>query len=204
MALKLSKFESEVNLLLEAKTTTSIIATTLKKSLKSIKNTQQRIKRKKENSFNLERARKGPISKITPRTKRVINRDLTRSPKKENKRLLLENNLPIKKRALQRLLKEEGYSINTSSKKPIINKENAKKRLIYAKEQDKNIKKINLNKIIFSDESAIQRGHGSRTEYYRKRGNNKVGKELVSTKNRSKFFKLFFLQNYREKGLFFF
>jgi hypothetical protein len=39
MALKLSKFESEVNLLLEAKTTTSIITTTLKKSLKSIKNT---------------------------------------------------------------------------------------------------------------------------------------------------------------------
>jgi hypothetical protein len=38
MAPKFLKFKSNVNLLLEAKTSTSIIATTLKKSLKSIKN----------------------------------------------------------------------------------------------------------------------------------------------------------------------
>jgi hypothetical protein len=100
MAPKFSKFKSKVNLLLEAKTPTFIITTTLKKSLKSIKNTQQRIKRKKENSFSLERVRNRRIPKTTSRDKRVINRDLTRSSKKENKTLLLENNLPIKKRAL--------------------------------------------------------------------------------------------------------
>ena len=39
MDLKFSKFESEVKLLLKAKTPTSIISTTLEKSIKSIKNT---------------------------------------------------------------------------------------------------------------------------------------------------------------------
>ena len=75
------------------------------------------------------------------------------------------------------------------------NREKARNRLILAKEQEK-LKNINLNKIIFTDESAIQRGHGSRREYYRKRGNNKTGKEMVSTKNKSKFFKYFFLYSY--------
>ena len=40
---KFSKFESEVALLLKAKTTTSVIATTLEKSTKSILNTIKRI-----------------------------------------------------------------------------------------------------------------------------------------------------------------
>jgi transposase len=184
---KFSKFESEVKLLLEAKTPISTISTTLKKSKDSIYNTIKRIKRKEKN-FNIERVKAGRVSKVTSREKRVINRDLTRSPKKVNKRLLLENSLKVSKRSLQRILKEEGYSINISSKKPIITKERAKKRLIYAKEQLKNIKNINLNRIIFSDESAIQRGHGARQEYYRKRSNKKVGKEMVSTKGRSTFF----------------
>ena len=58
---------------------------------------------------------------------------------------------------------------------------------MYAKETLKNIKKINFNKVIFLDESAIQRRHGARTECSRKRYNKKVGKDLVSTTNRSKF-----------------
>ena len=184
---KFSKFESEVRLLLEAKVPNSTISTTLKKSLKSIKNTIYRIK-KKERDINIKRVSTGRVSKVTSREKRVINRDLTRSPKKVNKRLLLENSLKITKRSLQRILKEEGYSTNISSKKPYIDKEKAKKRLIYAKERDKNIKNINFKKVIDSDESAIKRRHGARQEYYRKRGNNKVGKEIVSTKNKSMFF----------------
>jgi transposase len=194
MALKLSNLEAQVNLLLKAKTPNSTISNILKKPLRSIENTIQRINKKnKDINLSIKRVRKGRVSKVTPRDKRVINRDLIKSPKKENKRLLLENSLPIKKRALQYLLKEEGYSVNISSKKPIINRENAKKRLIYAKENIKLIKNINFSKIIFSDESAIQRGHGSRPQYYRKRGNNKVGRELFSANNKSKFFKYFII-----------
>ena len=157
---KFSNLESEVKLLLKAKTPISTIITTLKKPRRSIENTIQRIKRK-EKDFNITRVNKGRVSKITLRDKGVINRDLTRSPKKENKRLLLENNLKIKKRALQYLLKEEGYSVNISSKKPYINKEKAKKRLIYSKERDKNIKNINFKKVIYLDKLAIKRRHSS-------------------------------------------
>ena len=43
------------------------------------------------------------------------------------------NNLDILKRTLQRFLKEEGYSYNTSFKKPYSDKKNKKKCFIYAK-----------------------------------------------------------------------
>ena len=59
---------------------------------------------------------------------------------------------------------------------------------------------MKLNKIIFSDKTAIQRGHGSRREYYRRKGNNKVGKELVFTRNKSKFSELF-LDFYKEDSI---
>ena len=71
----------------------------MKKSKDSIYNTIKRIKRKEKN-FNIERVKAGRVSKVTSREKRVINRDLTRSPKKVNKRLLLENSLKISKRSL--------------------------------------------------------------------------------------------------------
>jgi len=58
---------------------------------------------------------------------------------------------------------------------------------LYAKETLKNIKKINFVKVIFLDESTIQRRHRARTEYSRKRYNKKVRKDLVSTTNKSKF-----------------
>ena len=58
---------------------------------------------------------------------------------------------------------------------------------MYAEQTLKNLKNINFSKVIFLDKSAIQRGHGARTEYYRKRRNNGVGLALVSTTNRSKF-----------------
>ena len=70
----------------------------------------------------------------------------------------------------------------------MISAENAKKRVIYAKEQLKNLKNINLNKVIFSDKLAIQRGYGLRREYYRKKRNKKVRREMVSSKNRCKLF----------------
>jgi hypothetical protein len=100
MALKFLKLKSKVKLLLKAKTSISIISTTLNKSKKSIYNTIQRIKNKEKDNSIIKRVKLGRISKITLRDKRVINRDLIRSPKKENKKLLLENSLPIKKRAL--------------------------------------------------------------------------------------------------------
>ena len=129
----------------------------------------------------------GHSFKITKRTKRASNRDLTRSPKKTNKRILEENSLDLSTRSLQRLLREENYSFNTSKKKKLLNAKKAKNRRLYAKERLNNIKNINFNKIIFSDESAIQRGHGARTDYSRKRYNKRVRKDLVSTTNRSKF-----------------
>ena len=90
----------------------------------------------------------------------------------------------ISKRTLQRFLKEEKYHCNTSFKKPYLKKKDKKERYLYAKKQLKNIKKINFYKIIFSDESAIERGHGSRQEYYRKKRNCKLGEGLVSNRNR--------------------
>ena len=43
---------------------------------------------------------KGRPRKISKREKRVIKRDILRSPKKINKRLIIENNLGITKRSL--------------------------------------------------------------------------------------------------------
>ena len=85
------------------------------------------------------------------------------------------------------MLREQNYSINTSKKKPLLNCEKATNRLVYAKQTLKNLKNLNFSKVIFLNESAIQRGHGARTEYYRKRRNNRIGRALVSTTNRSKF-----------------
>ena len=203
MAAKFSNFEKDVSLLLEAKTSISTISTILNKPKRSIYDAAYRIKKKNE-EINLKRVKKARVDKLSTREKRVINRDLTRSPKKVNKRLLVENNLPINNRTLQRFLSKEGYIINKSSKKPYLNKEKAKKRLLYCKEQEKNIENINFSKVIFSDESAIERGHGARAEYYRRRRNRSVGKEKVSSSSTSTFFKLFFILKYSLKSLFFF
>jgi len=128
-------------------------------------------------------------NKITKRKIRVIKRDIIRRHKKINKRLLVENKLGFTKRSLQRVLKEEGATTNIAAKKPLISAKLAKLRLKYAKEQLKKLenKEINLKKIIFSDESSIQRGHGARQEYYRKFGSIKAGQQLVSTSHKSKF-----------------
>jgi hypothetical protein len=125
---------------------------------------------------------------LSLRDKRIINRDLTKSPKKVNKRLLIENDLPINKRTLQRFLKKEEYTLKKSSKKPYLNKEKARKRLLYCKEQEKNLRNINFKKVIFSDELVIERGHGARAENYRKRRNQKSGKEIATASTTSTFF----------------
>jgi len=187
MSLKLSKYEQEVLSLLLENYSISSISTTLDRPSSSISNTIKRIKRKNNTPLPTISPKLGPSFKITKRTKRAINRDLTRSPKKTNKRIIEDNSLDLSTRSLQRFLREENYSINTSKKKQLLNAKKAKNRFLYAKETLKNIKKINFNKVIFSDESAIQRRHGARTEYSRKRYNKKVGKDLVSTTNRSKF-----------------
>ena len=187
MAPKFSNLEAEISRLLDAKIAIKNISTLLNKPPRAIYDAIYRIKKKKKEKNLEKRASIGRVSKSTKRTKRAINRDLTRSPKKTNKRLLKENNLNISTRSLQRLLKEQGYSCNVANKKPILNSLKAKNRLNFAKEQLKGIENIDFSKIIFSDESGIQRGHGARTEYYRKRAQNKVGKEMISTKNKSKF-----------------
>jgi len=187
MATKFSNFENQVSLLLEANCSISTISTTLNKSKVFINNAIYRIKRKNK-EFNLERVSKGRIKKLSLREERIINRNLTRSLKKVNKRLLIENDLPINKRTLQRFLKKEEYTLKKSSKKPYLNKEKARKRLLYCKEQQENIKNINFKKVIFSDESAIERGHSARAENYRKRRNQKSGKEIAAASTTSTFF----------------
>jgi transposase len=187
MSTKLSTFEEEVNTLYLQNKSISSISTTLEKSSRSITNTLYRIKQKNKAILPTLHPKLGRPTKITKRIKTIVNRDLTRSPKKTNKRILEENSLDLSTRSLQRLLREENYSINTSKKKPLLNRKKATNRLVYAKQTLKNLKNIKFSKVIFSDESAIQRGHGARTEYYRKRRNNRVGPALVSTTNRSKF-----------------
>lgn len=186
MAPKFSIFENQVSLLLEAKTSISTISTTLKKPIRSIYNAISRIKKKKEEG-SLKRVSRGRIEKLSSREKRILNRDLTRSPKKVNKRLLIENYLSVSNRTLQRFLKEEEYSIKKSSKKPYLNKEKARNRLNYSKEQDKNIKNINFRKVMFSDEATVERGKGARAETYRKRRNEKAGPTIASFTSTSTF-----------------
>src|SRR5436309_480784 len=48
-------------------------------------------------------------------------------------------------------------------------------------------KEIKLKKVIFSDESSIERGHGARPEYARKKGKRLPGKEMISSTNKSTF-----------------
>ena len=188
MAPEFSKLEEKVEELYINNTPINTISNITKKPKSSIYNAIKRINRKKtsinKTSLNLNKTKSGPIKKIQNREKRVINRELAKFPKIENKELLSLNDLNISKRTLQRFLKEENYHCNTSFKKPYLSKKAKKERYLYAKKQLKNIKKINFYKIIFSDESAIERGHGSRQEYYRKKGNCKLGEGLVSNRNR--------------------
>ena len=85
------------------------------------------------------------------------------------------------------VLKEEGQLINKSNKKPYLDKKKAIYRLKIAKEQDKNIKKYNFNKIIFSNKLVIKRGYSSRGEYVRRRGKSKVGRKIIASGYTSKF-----------------
>jgi hypothetical protein len=100
MPLYLTKFESKVKLLLEAKTLPNTIATILRRDIKSIYNTISRIKKKKGLIGEVNSKKRGRQNKITTREKRVIKRDIIRSPKKINKRLIIENNLGFTKRSL--------------------------------------------------------------------------------------------------------
>ena len=168
---KLSKFESDVCHLLDSKISTKYIINYFQKPPKSIYNAISRIRKKKKLFNSKERARIGGVSKTSSRAKRAINRDITRSPKKTNKRLLEENSLEISNRTLQRVLKDEGWSINISSKKAFLNAKKAKNRLAWAKNKLKELDNIDFRKIIFSDESGIQRNRGAQSEYMRKRGN---------------------------------
>ena len=189
MSLNLSKFKSKVNLLYKANTPLSTISTILKKDYKSIKNAINRINKKISNTPTISRVKDRRITKLNSRAKRQLNRDLERSPKKTNKRLIFENNITISIRSLQRFIKEEGYTINIANKKPLINRKKAIIRVSYSKEQLRRLKnkEFNLRKIIFSDESGIEARKGARSEYYRKRGKKEVGKAQISMTNTSKF-----------------
>ena len=185
---KFSKFESEIQQLLDLNISIKNIVKYYNKPAESIYNAIKRIKKKKKDIKKLERASRGRILKLTPRAIRALNRDITKSPKKTNKRLLNKDNLDISTRTLQRVLRSEGWSITTSQKKRILNAERAKARLKYAKTKLKELSNINFKKIIFSDESGIQRGHGSRTEFVRKNQKNFKNPKRYSTKNISKLY----------------
>ena len=100
MPQNLSEFEQKVSLLLEANTTPQDISNILNRPIKSIYNSISRVKRKKSYKGEEIKKKRGRVSKASPREKRVINRDYTNSPKKVIKRILLENNLTIRKRSL--------------------------------------------------------------------------------------------------------
>ena len=189
MELKFSNFEEKISNFLEENKLISTISNILNKPTKSIYNAIQRIKTKENTILTIKKVKTGRISKISPRTKRAINRDLTRSPKKENKRLLIENNLSLSKRTLQRFLKKENYSINTTFKKPYLNKKKAATRLEFVKKQLSNLENINLNKIIFSNKLVIKKGFSSRQEYYRSRKHQRLGQKIVSNRNKGTFYK---------------
>ena len=68
-----------------------------------------------------------------------------------------------------------------------MNKERAKKRLVSAKRLVKQLTKTKLRQIVFSDESGIERGHGSRVEFIRKSQKKQKNQKIYSTKNTSMF-----------------
>src|SRR5690242_12411955 len=100
MTPNLLKFESEVQLLLEANSTPNKIATILKRDIEAIYNTIKRIKKKNNKKEEKIKSYKGRPRKVTKRERRVIKRDILRSPKKINRRLIVENNLGFTKRSL--------------------------------------------------------------------------------------------------------
>jgi hypothetical protein len=184
---KLSKFEAEVDRLINANIAIKNISIYFQKPLRSIYDAIYRINKKKKNITKQERASRGRVLKLSTRTRRAINRDITKSPKKTNSRLIRENNLEVSTRTLQRVLRVEGWTVNICSKKSTLNASRARERLAYAKRQLKELSNIDFKKIIFSDECGVERGHGSRSEYTRKRGNSKGGRTLVSSKTTSTF-----------------
>jgi len=119
---------------------TSAISTILNKPSRSISYALQHIKRKNNTSTTLLKHKKGRPSKISKRATRVVNRDLTRSPKKTNRRILEENNLGFSTRSLQHLLKVQGYSTSTAKKKQTSNAEKAANYKKYAKKTLKTCK----------------------------------------------------------------
>ena len=100
MQQEFSKFESQVSLLLKANIPIPTIDTTLNKPQSSIRNTIKRINKKKQKDPKLKRVKAGQILKLTKKKERVINRDLSKDPKKENNSLLGKNKLKILKRLL--------------------------------------------------------------------------------------------------------
>jgi len=71
MAAKFLKFENQVTLLLEANTSITTISTTLNKPSSSIYNAIKRIKRKNK-EFNIKKASKGRIEKLSSREKELL------------------------------------------------------------------------------------------------------------------------------------
>ena len=143
-----SELEEQVSLLLKADTPPYKIATILNRRPLSIYNTIRRIKKKKINNNSLNKVKARRVSKLSSRTKRLINRDLLLSPKKTNKRILFENSIEVSTGSLQHFLKEEGYYINVATKKPFIDQKNAKLRVKYCKGAIKSYNKgeMKLNK----------------------------------------------------------
>ena len=78
---QLSKFEKEVNTLYLQNKLISSISTTLEKSSRSITNTLYRIEQKNKAILPTLQPKLGRPTKILKRTKTIVNRDLTRSPK---------------------------------------------------------------------------------------------------------------------------
>ena len=100
MTLKLLEFKEKVSTLLLENNSITSISTILEKPSKSIYNTISCIKRKNNIPLPTISSKVGSSFKITKRTKRAINRDLTSSPKKINKRILEENSLDLSTRSL--------------------------------------------------------------------------------------------------------
>ena len=100
MSLKLLKYKQEVLSLLLEHYSITFIGTTLDRPSSSISNTIKRIKRKNYTPLPTISSKLGSFFKITKRTKRAINRDLTRSSKEINKRIIEDNSLDLSTRSL--------------------------------------------------------------------------------------------------------
>lgn len=110
--------------------------------------------------------RSGRSSKLSRRDQRTILRYVRKNPKLSYEQVLADLRLPICKKTIYRILKEEGIKKWIAKQRPLLTEETAKIRLDWCLAR-KNWTWEEWKTYIFSDEASIERGKGGRQWVFR-------------------------------------